>query len=68
MSPRMALQDKLETYKQQVEELSQRLSLVQTENESLEKRNNILEKVVQIKNQAPKAPTPEPEQVSFFLA
>ena len=46
----------METYKQQVEGLSKRLSELQTENESLEKRNRLLEKVVQMKDQKPKTP------------
>ena len=45
----------METYKQQVDDLNKRLSELQVENESLENRNRLLEKVVQIKDQKPAA-------------
>lgn len=45
----------METYKQQVDELNKRLGELQTENESLENRNRLLEKVVQMRDQ--KQPT-----------
>lgn len=43
----------METYKQQVDDLNKRLGELQTENESLENRNRLLEKVVQMKDQKP---------------
>ena len=55
----------METYRQQVEELGRRLGLLQTENESLEKRNRLLEKVVQMKDQKPKQNSTQPPQVSY---
>ncbi len=45
----------METYKQQVDDLNKRLSELQVENESLENRNRLLEKVVQMKDQKPAA-------------
>lgn len=47
------MQGKMETYRQQVDELSQRLSQLQAENDSLETRNRLLEKVVQMKDSKP---------------
>lgn len=47
----------METYKQQVDDLNKRLSELQVENESLENRNRLLEKVVQMKDQKPAAAT-----------
>lgn len=44
------LQDKMEIYKQQVDELSKKLRNLQTQNETLEERNRLLEKVVQLKD------------------
>ena len=41
----------MEVYKQQVAELSKKLQSLQTENETLEERNRLLEKVVQLKDQ-----------------
>lgn len=40
----------MEVYKQQVAELSKKLQSLQTENETLEERNRLLEKVVQLKD------------------
>ena len=56
----------METYKSQVDELSQRLMQLQTENESLENRNRLLEKVVQMKDE--RQTIAEPATVSYFTA
>ena len=62
------LQGKMETYKQQVDDLNKRLSELQVENESLENRNRLLEKVVQMKDQKPAAATEASPLVSNFKA
>ena len=49
----MTMQGKMETYKQQVDDLNKRLNELQMENESLENRNRLLGKVVQMKDQKP---------------
>lgn len=56
----------METYKQQVDELSKRLNELQTENESLENRNRLLEKVVQMKDQKPNSTSEAVPVVSCF--
>ena len=55
LNVKVVAQGKMETYKQQVDDLNKRLSELQVENESLENRNRLLEKVVQIKDQKPPA-------------
>ena len=50
LDSQLILQDKMEVYKQQVAELSKKLQSLQTENETLEERNRLLEKVVQLKD------------------
>ena len=50
LDSQLILQDKMEIYKQQVAELSKKLQSLQTENETLEERNRLLEKVVQLKD------------------
>lgn len=56
----------METYKQQVDDLNKRLSELQVENESLENRNRLLEKVVQIKDQKPAAVADAPPLVRYW--
>ena len=58
----------METYKQQVDELNKRLSELQTENDSLENRNRLLEKVVQMKDQKAPSTTDALSVVRFHSA
>ena len=51
----------MEVYKQQVAELSKKLQNLQTQNETLEERNRLLEKVVQLKDKkSPAMEEPQP--------
>jgi len=54
----------MEKYKTQVDELNKRLEELMTENESLETRNRLLEKVVQMKDQKPATPVDATPSVS----
>ena len=56
----------METYKQQVDELNKRLSELQTENDSLENRNRLLEKVVQMRDQKQPSTAEQAPAVSSY--